>query len=109
MLDLTKFFDSPIGNLRDYLPDFNTENNVINGSFPDPTIGGILPDFQQDDWRELLDLSINPFLEKLILVLQVCAGIDVSDVGDAVEDVNNDQVIGLQEAVHYLRESVMKR
>jgi hypothetical protein len=33
----------------------------------------------------------------------------VSDVGDAVEDVNNDQVIGLQEAVHYLRESVMKR
>jgi hypothetical protein len=109
MLDLTEFFDSPIGNLRDYLPDFNAENDVILGSFPDPTIDGVLPDFQQEDWRELLDLPTNPFLQKLILVLQVCAGIDVPNVGDAVEDVNNDQMIGLQEAVHYLHESVMQK
>ncbi len=108
MLDLTQFFDSPIDNLRDYLPDFNTENKVIHGSFPDPAIGGVLPDFQQDDWREILDLSINPFLQKLIMVLQVCAGIDVPNVRDAVEDVNNDQMVGLQEAIHYLHESVMK-
>jgi len=61
-IDLNPFFGtgtSPnIGpyNVRDLLPQFNECGNPIAGTaghglLDDPTLGGILPDFTQDDWE----------------------------------------------------------
>lgn len=103
-LDLTRFYDNPIQNLQTVLPDFNSENQIIRNSLPDPTMGGIVPDFQNDDWNQILDLQPNPILQKLITVLQVCAGIHIANVMDAVEDVNIDGRVGLAEAIYYLEQ-----
>lgn len=52
ILDLTQFFDDPI-DLRDMLPGFTNDNEIIiyefpDCCFPDPTFDGILPDYNQD-------------------------------------------------------------
>jgi len=56
-LDLTQFFDDPI-HIRDYLPQFTDDNEIVTCSFPDPTFSGILPDFNQDTLNNLLHLPV---------------------------------------------------
>jgi len=48
-LDLSQFFDTP-EDMRDYLPEFVANKPC---SISDPTLGGILPDFTQEDWADL--------------------------------------------------------
>jgi len=57
ILDLTQFFDEPIS-IRDYMPNFDEECEIVVCTFPDPTFSGILPDFNQDTWAELLHLLV---------------------------------------------------
>ena len=57
ILDLTQFFDDPI-DLRDMLPGFTDDNKIITCSFPDPTFGGILPDYNQDILINRLHLPV---------------------------------------------------
>ncbi len=57
MVDLTRFFDDPI-DIRDYLPTFDEDNEIVAYNFPDPTMNGIVPDFTQDTWANLLELTI---------------------------------------------------
>jgi hypothetical protein len=56
LLDLTSFFDARI-HLRDYLPDFTDDNEMICGSF-DPEFGGILPGFDIDRWAHALEIRV---------------------------------------------------
>jgi len=56
-LDLTQFFDEPIS-LREYIPDFDEECEVVVCTFPDPTFSGILPDYTQDTLANLLHLPV---------------------------------------------------
>jgi hypothetical protein len=66
-LDLNPIFGSsprypqPL-NPRDILPQFDNWNSPLpdtmdNGLGQDPTLGGILPDFNHNDWRTLFDLQ----------------------------------------------------
>lgn len=48
VLDLRWFFDPPF-NLRDNMPRFTDTNDLVCGSF-DPTLGNILPNFDDDFW-----------------------------------------------------------
>jgi len=54
-MDLNKFFSGK--DLRQFLPSFTDDNEIISGSFPYPTLDGILPEFNQKKWREELDLD----------------------------------------------------
>ncbi len=54
-MDLSKFFDGI--NVRDFLPRFTMDNKIIRGTFPDPTVGGVLPEFTEEDWEELLGID----------------------------------------------------
>ncbi len=61
-LDLTQFFDDPI-DLRDMLPGFTNDNEIIiyefpDCCFPDPTFDGILPDYNQDILINRLHLPV---------------------------------------------------
>jgi len=62
-IDLNPFFGDGTNahNLRDFLPQFNDYGCEIAGTMghglgDDPTLGGILPDFTQEDW----DLEFGP-------------------------------------------------
>ncbi|MBU4263877.1 MAG: hypothetical protein KKC76_18630 [Proteobacteria bacterium] len=56
-LDLSRFFDDPF-HLRDMLPIFDAENNLLLCSLPDPTLNGVLPEFTNDTWNNMLQLPI---------------------------------------------------
>ena len=56
-MDLAGFFDDPI-DIRDHLPTFDQDNEIVAYTFPDPTMNGIVPDFTQDTWANLLELAI---------------------------------------------------
>jgi len=59
-INLNPFFGNGSGpyDLRDFLPEFNECDDLVpgtvgfglNNSVPDATLGGILPDYIQDDW-----------------------------------------------------------
>jgi len=55
-MDLSKFFDGI--NVRDFLPRFTMDNKIIRGTFPDPTVNGVLPEFTEEDWEELLGIEL---------------------------------------------------
>ncbi len=48
-LNLNPLFEQPL-HPRDFLPQFNGVR-PIKGTFPDPTLGGIVPDFTQETWK----------------------------------------------------------
>jgi len=55
------FGTSPPVNPRDLLPQFNAESEIVPGTFghglgDDPTLGGIFPDWYQEDWSEMFDI-----------------------------------------------------
>lgn len=55
-LDLSHFFAGSI-DLNSYLPDFKA-SLPIACTMPDPTIGGTLPDFTQEDWNKILPMVV---------------------------------------------------
>jgi len=42
---------------RAHLPEFTDDNEIIAGTFPDPTFNGIFPDFTQSRLAEVLDIA----------------------------------------------------
>ncbi|MDD5348246.1 MAG: right-handed parallel beta-helix repeat-containing protein, partial [Candidatus Omnitrophica bacterium] len=53
-IDLSELYDDPAA-IRDLLPTFTDEGEVVRSSFPDPTFGGILPETEQgelNDWLQ---------------------------------------------------------
>lgn len=56
-IDLSQFFDDSI-DLREYLPQLSDDNVIMPCTFPDPTVNGIFPDFNQDTWVNMLSLKI---------------------------------------------------
>lgn len=59
-LDLTQFFDDPI-DIRAYLPQFTADNEIVPCSIPNPTFGGILPDYDLDTLNNQLHLPVPVF------------------------------------------------
>jgi len=58
-INLDEFYGDPI-DLRQNLPAFNEENEVVPGTFPDPTFNGIFPDFSQEAWTGMLENGKRP-------------------------------------------------
>jgi hypothetical protein len=112
--NLNPFFGQGAGpyNLRDFLPQFNECNKPIadtvgyglNPSKPDPTLGGILPDFTQQRW----DFGFEPCniaLEDAILAIQVMSSVSSGQGVIVIEDVNEDGKIGVEEVIYLLQKA----
>lgn len=57
-LNLSAFFDGH-PDIRGFLPDFDSDDEIVCGTFPDTYFGGIFPEFDdQDDWANLLGLYV---------------------------------------------------
>lgn len=57
LLDLSRFFDNPF-HLRDKLPGFDDQNELQSCTLPDPTFNGMLPEYTNDSWNNMLHLPI---------------------------------------------------
>jgi hypothetical protein len=57
LLDLSRFFDDPF-HLRDMLPAFDEKNEIQSCTLPDPTLNGMLPEYTNDSWNNMLHLPI---------------------------------------------------
>ncbi len=64
LINLSAYFDKA-HNFRDYLPQFNIIGKVLYGTVAhgigdDPTLDGILPEFNQERWAEILRAKDGP-------------------------------------------------
>ena len=108
-LNPSPLFGSGAGpyNLRDFLPKFHLDNEPIfdtigHGLGNDAQLGGLLPDFTQKEWIEVLDLQQKITLRDAVGIMQILCGFSqqkpLSDW-----DINNNGHLDISEAIFALQ------